>query len=389
MKRILLLLFIIISSTFSFGGVAFAEEENVLDKLGEEVDTQLEVLDLSEFENFVKSIEGDVFSDGFSETIQKLIDGEVVFSFNMVAEVVGENMLKQLVFCIPICATIILICVLSSSLSRFSSKIAGNATENIVRFVCYSAILVMLVSSIYSLADSVKNTIESINSFMNIIFPVMVTMLTVVGGGGSAGLFSPYLAILSSTIVNGLNGIIIPIFFACITLSVVGSLTDSVKLDGIRKGLKSSCDWLLGLGFGIFCTFLTGQSILTGCIDGITVKATKFALSSYVPILGGYLSDGFDIVMASSVLIKNAIGITGIFVIVFVILAPLLKMIVFSIVLKITSGIVQTVGDQKLSDLLSGISSTISMLISLLLGCAFVFFFVMILIVYTVNGGVI
>ena len=388
-KRRLLLFFILLALIFSFGGVAFGEEESVERKLEEELDAQLDALDLREFEQFVKRLDGQTFSDGFGDAVKKLLDGEEVFSLSTISELIGENVLKELLFGVPICASIILICVLSSTLSRFSSKITGNATENIVKFVCYCSVLIILVSAVYSLADSVKDTILSITTFMNIIFPVLVTLLAIVGGSGSAGLFSPYLAILSSGLVNGLNGIIIPIFFACITMSIVGGVTDSVKLDGLRKGLKSCCDWLLGLGFGVFCTFLTGQSILTGGIDGVTVKATKFALSSYVPVLGGYLSDGFDIVLAGSVLIKNAIGITGIFVILFLVLAPLLKLVVFSVILKISSGVAQTIGDHKISNLLSGVSSTIGMLISLLLGTAFVFFFVVILIVYTVNGGVI
>ena len=374
--------------TYSCSSLACAEE-SIEDELENEIENQLGELDLSDFEKFVKELNEDVFSVGFTETIQKLINGEEVFSLTTVFALIGEKTIKELVFGLPICVSIILLCVLSSTLSRFSSKLSGGSTENIIRFVSYSAVLVLLISSLYTLADTVKNLVGTISNFMNVIFPVMVTLLTVIGGGGSAGLFSPYLAILSSVVVNGLNAIIIPVFFACVTLSVVGNLTDSVKLDGIRKFLKSSCDWLLGLGFGVFCTFLGGQSIITGGVDGVTIKATKFALSSYVPILGGYLSDGFDIVLAGSVLIKNAIGITGIFLIFSIILGPVLKMIIFSLMLKLTSGIVQTLGEQKITDLLTSVSSTVSMLITFVLGVAFVFFFVIIMLVYTVNAGVV
>lgn len=388
MKRKYLFLFLIIFLVcIQFVPVAQAEE-SIKEDLSVEIDDQLDELDLSEFDKFVKSLDNNFLGDSFEKIIQKIIDGEQVFTFSMIVDVLGDNLLKEMIFGLPICASIILICVLSTTLSRFSSKISVNATENVVRFVCFSAILILLVSSLYSLADNVKNTISTLSSFMNIIFPVIVTMLTVIGGGASVGLFSPYLAILSSLVVNGLNGVIIPLFFACVTLSVVGCLSDSVKLDGIRKFLKTFCDWLLGLGFGVFCTFLGGQSVLTGGLDNISIKATKFALSSYVPILGGYLSDGFDVVLAGSMLIKNAIGITGIFVILLILVVPVLKLVVFSLLLKLTSGITQTIGDQKISNLLAGVSSTITMLVTFLLGVAFVFFFVVILMIYSVNAGV-
>ncbi len=193
---------------------------------------------------------------------------------------------------------------------------------------------------------------------------------------------------LSALLINGLNGIIFPVFFACVTLSVVGNLTDTVNLTGLRKFLLSFCNWLLGLGFGVFCTFIGGHGLVASGIDNASVKATKFALSSYVPILGGYLSEGFDVVLAGSLLIKNTVGITGIFVVISIVLLPLVRLIVFSLAVKLTSGVVQVVGDDKVSGMLDGVGSAVSMLISLLLGTAFVFFFVMILMVYTVNAGV-
>ena len=202
-------------------------------------------------------------------------------------------------------------------------------------------------------------------------------------------MFSPYIAILSSLLLNGIEAIIFPIFFACLALSVVGNLTDTVRLDKLRGFFSSLGKWILGLGFGLFTTILSGQAMVTSVIDGVSVKATKFALSSYVPILGGYLSEGFDFVMAGSVLIKNAVGLTGIMILAVIILIPLIKLVVFTLALKLTSGVVETLGDSNTAKMISGVSSSVNILTSILLGIGFVFFFVLLLIVFTVNLGVV
>jgi hypothetical protein len=54
---------------------------------------------------------------------------------------------------------------------------------------------------------------------------------------------------------------------------------------------------------------MTVQGITSASIDGISIRATKYAISNSIPIVGGFLRDGFDIVIAGSVLIKNAVGI--------------------------------------------------------------------------------
>ena len=59
--------------------------------------------------------------------------------------------------------------------------------------------------------------------------------------------------------------------------------------------------------------------------DGLNLKLTKFAIKNYVPILGGYVSEGFDFVYTCSVLVKNALGVCSIIIIVFKILSPVLS----------------------------------------------------------------
>ena len=60
----------------------------------------------------------------------------------------------------------------------------------------------------------------------------------------------------------------------------------------------------------------------TGGLLGVTVL---FVLSGYVPILGGYLSQGFDLISAGCVLIKNSIGMIGIIAVLYLVLKPILQ----------------------------------------------------------------
>jgi hypothetical protein len=65
--------------------------------------------------------------------------------------------------------------------------------------------------------------------------------------------------------------------------------------------------------FFSFFAFLSVQGIVVSVSDSVSMRLSKFALSKYVPIIGGYLSDGFNYLIAGSIVIKNAIGITAIY----------------------------------------------------------------------------
>ena len=133
--------------------------------------------------------------------------------------------------------------------------------------------------------------------------------------------------------------------------------------------------------FGLITTFAG--------IDTVAVKSAKFALSSYVPILGGYLSEGFDIVLASGVLIKNALGL-GVFVVLSVIIVvPIVKLVLFSSVLKLAAGIIEPVGDPRISELIYNTASNFNLLIAAIAGVGFLIFVMLMIIIGAYNVGVV
>ncbi len=387
MKKILIVLIALIAFVYIFSGHAVAEE-SVVDQLEDSLSDQLENLDFSDFDNFINKLEYDGFREGVQKFIESIINGNGEVDVTGLIKTLGDGVVKELFGFLPVFLSIILISVLSSTLGTFSSKIAQNATESIVRFVCLAGIVVLLLTVILGAVDSVKNTVGLFGEFINVAFPILITLLSVIGGGSAVGVFSPYVGILSTFILNFVQTVIIPAFLACLTLSIVGYLTKSIKLTGIRKFIKSASEYGLGAIFGLFCTILGAQSIVSSSFNAISIKTTKFALSSYVPILGGYLSDGFDVVIAGSILIKNALGLTGVVIILLIILLPLIKLIVLSLALKLTSGIVESFSSNGISEMLNSISSSIKILISVLLGIAFITFFTLLLMIYTFNAGV-
>ena len=125
--------------------------------------------------------------------------------------------------------------------------------------------------------------------------------------------------------------------------------------------------------FTLFFAMFAIQGISAGKFDSISIRTTKYTIKSYIPIMGGYLSDGMDLILASSVLIKNSIGLVGILMILNIILSPLLEIAIFSIVMKLISAILQPMGNNKLSNFLSSTSKTITMLSTCIIAIGFMF----------------
>ena len=109
-------------------------------------------------------------------------------------------------------------------------------------------------------------------------------------------------------------------------------------------------------------------------------------VSNYVPILGGYLSQGFDLVTASLAIIKNALGISGILAVLAITLTPVFKLVALTIGLKLTAGIIEPIADKRMSSFINGVAECTRQLVGATMSVGFVFIGSIMLVILTLNA---
>ena len=289
---------------------------------------------------------------------------------------------------IPLLVTLIAVSIIFSIVNGLTSGFMSKSTTEIIHFVCYSAIIVLLMTEVtFLISDSVK-AIQNMAKFMEIIFPIMLTLVTALGGIATTATYSPMMTVLSVGVTKIISNIVLPCFIATMALSIVGFISKDIKLNKLTKFFKSAGEVIIGVVFGLFTTFITTNGISGAITDNISIKSAKFAISSYVPVLGGYLSDGLDLAVASVMLVKNAVGVGGVILMLSIILSPVIKILVFSLGLKLVAGIIEPIGNKRMSEIVYAISKNLTLLVIAMLGMAFMFFIMMILILLTCNAGI-
>ena len=178
---------------------------------------------------------------------------------------------------------------------------------------------------------------------------------------------------LGNIFISLITYFLMPLFIFSIIFSIVGNLSNNVKLDKFVSFLQGTFKWAIGLLFTLFLGFITIQGISASAVDGLSIRTAKYTIKSYVPIVGGYVSDGLSIIMASSMLIKNAIGTAGLLLILFVALSPVISLILFMLSLKFMAGIIEPIGDKKIANFVADISKSMSMLIALIVAVSFMY----------------
>lgn len=363
-------------------------QEEILQEIEDELGNQLDNLDMSSIENLLDSLTDEelaLFGEkGFLDKITSLLSGEISQGSSLWTSIL-EIFFDSLLEIIPFISIIIAVALLGNLIQGLKPTKSEKSISNLIHFVTYGIIVVIVLSIVVKMITMTTNTIFTIKNQMDAIFPLLLTLLTAVGGTVSVSVYQPAMALLSSVIINLFTYVLMPLFIFSIIFSVVSNLSNTIKLDKFTSFFNSTFKWITGLIFTIFTAFLSIQGITAGSIDGISIKTAKYAIKSYVPILGSYISDGMGVILASSNLIKNAVGASGLFLLLASIITPILQLVLFMLTLKLVSAIIEPLGSKQIANFVSSLSKNMTLLIVTIVGIAFASFITIGLVMCSAN----
>lgn len=356
--------------------VVAAAEDDLSKELEDATLDQLEDLDFGELDKILQDTQqaAQLFGGkSFLQKIAEIMSGDFAQDSNSVWEALLNLVFDSLLSFLPIIATIIAVAILGGMMQNLKPNFNGKSIGSVVHFVTYGVVVILVFTIITRMISTTTSTITSIKSQMDAVFPILLTMLSAVGGSVSVSVYQPAMALLASAIINVFTIFLMPLFLISVVLALVNNLSNNVKLDKFISFINSLFKWIIGLVFTVFIGFATIQGITAGSIDGLSIKTAKFAIKSYVPIVGSYISDGLYVILASSSLIKNAVGAGGLLLLAGTILTPIIELVVFMMVLKLMAGIIEPLGDGKIASFVSSLSKSMTMLISMIVAVSFMY----------------
>ena len=122
--------------------------------------------------------------------------------------------------------------------------------------------------------------------------------------------------------------------------------------------------------------------------DSVYVRSAKMALTKYVPVIGGYLSEGYNLVLSGSVLIKNGVGLSAMIVLIVSVIPVVVHAVALIMSVKFVSAISEPLGGKEGCGIYNGLGKSLTALVAIVLGVTFLYFVFLLLVVCTCNGAV-
>ncbi len=349
----------------------------------------LENLDTSEMDNYLSQLDRDeklIFDSGsVTERIKEIINGDIALDagnfFVYICELIGLSAKKIL----PFLSTVLAICIACAVINSIKGRFASESVGDMVGFIFSALIIVILSVQVSSLVLKAKDMVNDIEKQINIFFPVIITLMAGSGATTTAGVYQPMIAIFGTGITRLMVNIIFPLIIASLVFGFISGISSSIKLKKLSDFFINAVKWLMSVSFFIFLAYMGVQGITASVYDNVSVRMTKFALGNYVPIIGGYLSDGLGVIISGSVLIKNAVGMCAIVLLLISVIPVILQIIIFGLSLNFLAAVAEPLGCEQVSTLLSQIGKSIKTIVACLFGVTFLYFIFIILVVLTGN----
>ncbi len=359
----------------------------VLAETEEEImQTTEEKFNINEFIKEADKYSGDFFADinikdMFNEAMQGKINNQTLFK--KVIKLFGQEVNTSL----KVLISILVIIVIHGILKSITDSLDNSNVSQIIYFVQYILIVTLIMSNFTGIIKLVKETANNLVGFINVLFPLLLTLMVYTGNITTSTILEPIILFISNFIGNIIVDVLIPIVLIIVVFSITSKVSEKIQIEKISKFLKSGVIWFLGIVLTVFVGIVSLEGTLSSSIDGITAKTAKATVSTVIPVVGKVLGDVVDSVLGCGVILKNTIGFIGVIVVVGICIIPILKLGTLSIIYSLASAVIQPIADEKIVKLLEEMSGVFKILLGILCSLSIILIVGITMVVKISNSG--
>ena len=289
--------------------------------------------------------------------VRALASGETISAEDCVAWVLG--LFFDSLTGLGLLMTSIMLPVLLSSLLMHMLAPGRDSLSSLSRSVCFVLILIPVLLLVYSELTHTRATITQMTQRMDKLLPMLLTLLTALGGSASSAFLHPMVVAASGSMVFLAREVTLRLVMCTCAVTAVNHLSDGAHLSRMAQLLRSSVCWLLGVSFTVFLGAMSLQGVCSASIDGVVLRAAKYAVDNFVPVVGGMFSDTMDTLIGCTLIVKNALGVAAVVVLLGAILGPLMRTLAVVLVMKLSAALLEPVADSDVVRAIGDFSRTI------------------------------
>ncbi len=233
-------------------------------------------------------------------------------------------------------ATLIGLLLIAAVLARLREAVSDGGGELVglcLRLVLFSAIITQTAGMVQLAQDF----FASLRTLTAAFIPAMGALYAMGGNLGEAAVSEEILLVFLAVCEYVSTAVTPPVCAVCMAFSLMDAIGTRPTLAPLSDRIKRGYATLLGLVMFLLSLALATQSVLAGRADSLGMRGVKYAVGTWIPIVGGAVSGTLGTVAEGVSLLRSITGISGVLLVALLLLPTLVCLLLFRWALHLAS----------------------------------------------------
>lgn len=361
-KRTLKIIFVLLL-VFVFQTDAYAEEAGNNVSAEEYYKQQYEASGASDLQKYLDENSKEYLEAIGCESAE--LDGILSLSVGSVAEallkMLRANISAPLKGCFTACGAVMLVGICSGFFPD------DEKTKGVLNLVCGSFVIISVLVPAAQTVRAGASAMRLCAVFEKALIPVLAAVMTASGSPTAAFSYQGAAFAAAQATEALAENFAVPLVMVSGILGAVGAILPTLKLSAVSELIRKTSSTVIGSAAALFTGFIAIKNVVAGSADTLAAKGVKLAASTFVPVVGGALSEAYSALSGSLALLKSAVGIFGILAILAVCLPSVISLALWALAMRAACMISDLLGNSQCSEIMKNISYMFSMLNSMLI----------------------
>lgn len=351
-------------------GVELTEEEEA--QIQKEVEEALvEEFDFSEVDDSLRQM-FPTQKLKFEDVLMPLLSGDIEATGELFLHFLADQLSYEFRYNRQNLVYILLIALIAAVFTNFSNAFQNRQVSEISFYVLYMLLIALCLSSFRIAMDGVEEKLSLLVDFMRVLCPSYFLAVALASGSVTSLFFYNVILLLIYVVEILILGFILPLINIYIMIQVLSKLTGEDFLSQFAGLLQKLVAWILKTLLACIIGINVVQGLLAPAIDSLKRGAlTKTAKA--LPGIGNAIGGVTDVLLGTTVLIKNGIGMAGTVIAVGICVVPLLQMLVMAFMYKLAAALVQPVSDKRITGCIGSVSEGYELIVKVIFSTGILF----------------
>jgi len=273
---------------------------------------------------------------------------------SVIGRLTGLAIAENLALLAKLCGILVLAAVLRALVTGGETAIALERTVSLCTGLALAVVTVALQAERFR---AITGFFDVMQGVATALIPLMGALYAM-GGNVSAAVanhavLSAFLSILQTLCA----GTVVPVAALCICLALTEAVSGNLSLRALGVLIKRTYTWGLSLLMLLLCGVLGIQTTLAKGSDTIALRTVRFAAGSFLPVVGGSLSEALRTVSGSVQYLRTVVGTGAILILLFAFLPVFLSVMLNRITFLLSGTVARLLGCEREEKLLAELGS--------------------------------